>query len=461
MKSLLTGSDAPPAQGTVIESFLAAAHAKPRSNAVASDQSISYQELEVRTRNLAWTLRELGIREEHRVGVAVRTGAAIPLALFGVLRAAAAYVPLDISSPPEVLKSIINDASVSALVVDEPVVPPLLESGLPLVDIGQRVPRNPTERANDLPDPSAASLAYIVYTSGSTGRPKGVMIEHGALAASTDARLKVYGAPPDRFLLLSPYTFDSAVAGIFSTLCYGGTLVILSDAERVDARAARAAVSREGITTLLTIPSFYQLILAAGEGALDTLTTVIVAGEECPASLVNQHFTRTSHCKLWNEYGPSEATVWATVHECLPSDGASARGRVPIGHPIPRVCLGVVGDDEQLVTRGDHGELWIAGPTLARGYLGRDSETAASFVPEARSPLGDRSYRSGDLVRMNPNGALEFLGRIDRQVKIRGHRIEIEGIEAALRSHPAIKEAAVLAQETPAGLRLFAFVSLR
>ena len=291
------------------------------------------------------------------------------------------------------------------------------------------------------PDPD--SPAYLIYTSGSTGRPKGVVVTHRNLLGSTLARLQYYPEPVRRFLLLSPFTFDSSVAGVFWTLAQGGTLV-LPKASASDVTAVVEDIERLGVSHTLCIPSLYRLILdrAAG-GELLSLRAVIVGGESCPESLPRRHSEKAPWCRLYNEYGPTEATVWCTVYECPASGGRAGPQGVSIGRPIPGAEVFVLDGDRKPVPVGVPGEIYVGGVGVTRGYWDRPELTAQAFLAHPFSP-GARVYRTGDLGCFLPSGDIEYLGRKDDQVKVRGFRIELGEIEHALARHPAVEEAAVV-----------------
>jgi len=284
----------------------------------------------------------------------------------------------------------------------------------------------------------ADNLAYVIYTSGSSGRPKGVLVSHRNLVHSTAARLRYYGEAVRSFLLLSPFAFDSSVAGIFGTLCQGGRLVLVPAAEREDVAALGELVEREEISHFLCVPTLYSVLL--DELHATALRGVVVAGEACPIELVERHSRLLPQVGLWNEYGPTEATVWSSVCALRPA------AAVTIGRPIPNVELHALDAQRRPVPAGVPGELHIGGQGLARGYLDRPGLTAERFIPNPLSAEpGARLYRTGDLVRYLADGEIRFLGRLDQQVKVHGFRIELEEIEVALRTHPAVREAAVVA----------------
>ncbi len=300
--------------------------------------------------------------------------------------------------------------------------------------------RPPTE---EIPELLPESPAYILYTSGSTGRPKGVVVTHDNLRASTVARLQVYDSRPRRFLLLPSIAFDSSVAGLFWTLAVAGTLVIPRDDEARDPRRLVELIAEERVTDLLCVPSLYRQMLAVGGGHLGGLETAIVAGESCSSQLVEEHFRALPHVRLYNEYGPTEATVWATVHELTELDAARP---VAIGRPIPGVRIDVLDAIGRPVPAGIPGQAWIAGPTVAQGYWRRPELTEERFVTDAGPGTTERRYRTGDRMAWTPDGRLLFLGREDEQVKIRGLRIEPGEIESALTESPEIEQAAVVAR---------------
>ncbi|MEM8712798.1 MAG: AMP-binding protein, partial [Planctomycetota bacterium] len=300
----------------------------------------------------------------------------------------------------------------------------------------------------------------MLFTSGTTGVPKGVEISRRALALSTAARRRVYGELPERFLLLSPLHFDSSVAGLFWTLTEGGTLVLPAPGSERDARAIADCLDGERVTHTLMLPSLYGVVLESTTAdQRRSLSTVIVAGEAATASLVRAHHAAAPGVRLENEYGPTEATVWATSMTLTASDASDP---IPIGRPVGPVEVLVLGPDGRRVAPGVAGELHLGGPTLALGY-GSDDPIASASLNERFAPRwsgGPRLYRTGDRVRFRDDGALVFLGRIDRQVKIRGHRIELGEVEAKLLSVTGVEEAAAVAATGPSGQRqLVAFAA--
>ena len=452
LRQLLAGWDSArtdyPRGRCVQELFEAQAERTPDALAVRSDEeSLSYRELNERANRLARYLRRLGVGPESKVGVRLERSAEMVVCLLGVLKAGAAYVPLSPAYPRERLAFLLADAGVRVLLrrkrrAGEET--PDVARVVALEDERELIAR---EGRGNLPATATPdNLAYVIYTSGSTGRPKGVEVTHHGLAHSTQARLAFYGEGVRCFLLVSPFVFDSSVAGIFWTLCAGGVLALPPEDFQRDLPRFVASVARHGVSHLLCLPSLYALLLEQGTRAeFETLRTVIVAGEVCPGQLVGRHFETLPRTLLFNEYGPTEGTVWSTVHQCLPEDSAA---RVPIGRPVAGVRAYVLDAGGRLAPRGVVGELYVGGAQLARGYLNRPAQTAERFVPDSFSgEPGARLYRTGDLVRYLNNGRLEFLGRADEQLKIRGFRVEPGEIEATLVSHAGVREALVVARE--------------
>ncbi|MET8114783.1 amino acid adenylation domain-containing protein [Streptomyces prasinus] len=396
-----------------------AEHARLTPEAIAvvhADTTLTYGELDTHANRLAWRLRALGLRPDDRVGVRLRRGTGLAVALLGILKAGGGYVPLDPDYPAARLAHMTEDAG-PVVVVDEEL----------LAETAHVGPAHAPGRDGLAPH----HLAYVIYTSGSTGRPKGVEVEHAQLLHSTHARALAHPGAR-RFLLLSSLSFDSSVAGVFGTLSQGGTLVIATEPR--DPRTTARELLRRHVDTLLCVPSLYRALLdeLADLGALDDcpLTTVVVAGEVCPPELVADSAARLPGTTLVNEYGPTEAAVWATAHTCRPGEN----GPVPIGTPIANARVYVLDGRDRPVPDGVTGELVIGGTGVARGYLGKPDQTAERFGPDPFLP-GGRVYRTGDLARRRPDGTLEFLGRRDQQVKLRGHRVEPAETEAVLAPH--------------------------
>jgi amino acid adenylation domain-containing protein len=426
-----------------------AAQARRTPEAVAVVQGarrLTYRELEAGAARLARDLRARGAGSETIVGIHLRKSPEAIVAILGVLRAGAAYLPLDPAYPEERLAWLREDSRAG-----------LVLEGKDLRDIKDNKDEESPETSLSLEslqslssfDP--ASPAYLLYTSGSTGRPKGVVVTRAGLLASTRARLEGYTAPVSAFLLLPSLAFDSSVAGLFWTLLQGGTLVLPQEDEAGDpARLARLIAERR-VSHWLSIPSLYGLVLdAAQPGQLRSLAAVVVAGEPCPAELPGRHAAALPGVPLLNEYGPTEGTVWATFAEL------AAGERITIGRPIAGARALLLDRELRPAPAGVPAELFLGGAGLARGYFGRPDLTAERFVPDPLGAPGARLYRTGDLARRLPDGRLDLLGRVDEQVKIRGFRIEPAEIEAALERCPGVRQAAVVARDLPSGDRRLA-----
>jgi amino acid adenylation domain-containing protein len=299
-----------------------------------------------------------------------------------------------------------------------------------------------------------ANPAYLIYTSGSTGTPNGVVVNHDNLAHSNAARIAHYGQAPAAYLLLSSVAFDSSVAGLFWTLSTGGRLVLPEAGRELDIAHLAAAIATNEVTHTLCLPSLYRLLLDhADPMALQTLSTVIVAGETCPGDLVRRHHALLPAAELHNEYGPTEATVWCTVHRCRPRHHEGA-ALVPIGRPIPGSVVTLVDGGGNPVPPGMPGRLTVGGPGVTHGYLDRPEANAQRFDERH----GRRWFATGDLGRYRTDGTIDFLGRDDDQIKIRGVRIETGEIEASLDAHPGVARSAVTVAEDPLGPYLVATV---
>ncbi len=377
------------------------------------------------------------------MGIALPRSAEMIVAALAVLKAGGAYVPIDPAYPLQRFKYLVEDSGVSILLTHRAVpegLNPQSTKIIPLESHWSRIAQGPQHNPSSTVDGS--NLAYIVYTSGSTGKPKGVMVSHESLINSTRARVRHYSSQPGRFLVLSSFSFDSSVAGIFWTLSSGGELWLPPEGTQQNVARIAEFVRRSSITHLLAVPSLHRaLLIYATNHEIESLRTVIVAGESCPVDLLAAHFRHLPGSALFNEYGPTEATVWCTVYQ---ANAAHHSRSVPIGKPIANMEVHILNSQFKPVGPGEAGELYIGGPQLARGYLDRPDLTAEKFLPDPFSKVpGTRLYRTGDLAGYCADDDVEFLGRADQQVKVRGHRIELEEIESALREHPQVKEALV------------------
>jgi amino acid adenylation domain-containing protein/non-ribosomal peptide synthase protein (TIGR01720 family) len=424
---------------------------------VADGQRLTYRELNAAANRLAHRLIGAGVTPDMLVGICAQRSAGMVAGLLAILKAGGAYVPLDPDYPAERLAYMLDDARTGVLLA-----PPALASTLGL-DRGCRVLAlsGPDDSASCWPEHNPGlpahpgQLAYTIYTSGSTGQPKGAGVPHGGLANRLAWMQQAYRLQADdRVLQKTPFGFDVSVWEFFWPLITGATLVMAPPGAHRDPAHLAALIREHGVTTLHFVPSMLQAF--AEHGALPqcvSLRRVLASGEALPAELVQRHY-RQGNVPLHNLYGPTEASIDVTAWACSAGDDS-----VPIGRPIANTQVYVLDHAMNPVPAGAVGELYIGGVQLARGYHRRPGLTAERFVPDPFGPPGARLYRSGDLARWRGDGAVEYLGRTDHQVKLRGLRIELGEIEARLLAHPQVREAAVLARgDGPGGLRLVGYV---
>ncbi|MEL5629484.1 amino acid adenylation domain-containing protein [Serratia sp. K-E0102] len=423
---------------------------------VSGTESLSYAQLNARANRLAHALIARGVGPDSRVAVCAERGLNMVTALFGILKAGGAYVPLDPAYPGERLQYILQDADPVLLLADaagraalgEPVTPQLaLEAALPETLSAE----NPERRAQ------ASHLAYVIYTSGSTGKPKGAMNEHRGVVNRLVWMQEAYGlTAADTVLQKTPFGFDVSVWEFFWPLMVGARLVMAKPEGHKDPDYLSRAIEQYGVTTLHFVPSMLQSFLADGQAATrcGQVVRVMCSGEALPATLVAEFYRRLPQAELHNLYGPTEAAVDVTAWHC---SREAERVSVPIGRPIANTRIYLLDERGQPVPLGAVGELYIGGVQVARGYLNRPELTAERFLADPFAP-GGRMYRTGDVARYLANGDIEYLGRNDQQVKIRGFRIECGEIEAALATHPAVREAVVDARAVGDDKRLVAWV---
>ncbi|HKR78758.1 MAG TPA: amino acid adenylation domain-containing protein [Nitrospira sp.] len=425
---------------------------------VCGESHLTYRSLHTEAVRLAQRICKLTQGRNVRVALCAERSTQSLVGLLGILKAGAAYVPLDPNAPEHRQRLILEDAGASVLVVQRH-----LRSQLPFANERVIELEDAGEAGEDLVAPASLPtleldhLAYVIYTSGSTGRPKGVEVTHRALLHSLAARLTYYEEPVDRCLLTFPLAFDGSITGIFWTLLHAGTLVIPSEDSYRDPRQLTALISRHQISHVVWVPSLYDVVLRDSlPASLSSLRVVVAAGERLPVDLVHRHHERLPEATLYNEYGPTEATVWSTVYR---TNGTEQGMRVPIGKPIANSTIYLLDADMQPVPIGVIGEICIGGATLARGYHNQPALTDAKFLANPYVP-GTRMYKTGDLGLFRPDGNIEFIGRADHQVKIRGHRVELDEVEAVLRDLPDVHDAVAILQENlPTDSSLIAFVT--
>ncbi len=443
----------PAPRATIHGLFAAQAARTPGARAVScAGQSLTYAGLERRVHRLARHLAGLGVGRGDLVGLCLERSLDMVVAVLGVLEAGGAYVPLDPSYPRERLAMMLEDARPAVLLTEERVAPGLPAHGARLVVLDRLAAPAERERvagAAERPlDPIAGpeDLAYVLFTSGSTGRPKGVQIPHGAVVNFLlSVRERPGFAAGDRLLAVTSLSFDIAAFDLFLPLVTGAEVEIAPRAVAADGLRLLERVAAGGVTVLQATPATWKLLLEAGWRGGEDLV-VLCGGETMPPRLAADLLARSP--RVWNFYGPTEATIWSTVHALVPA----LPGAVPIGRPIANTAVHLLGRALEPVPIGATGELAVGGAGLSWGYLNRPDLTAERFVPDATGgEPGARLYRTGDLARARPDGTLDFLGRGDQQVKVRGHRIELGEIEAALGRHPEVAACAAALRSGPAG----------
>ena len=449
-----------PQDKCVHQLFEEQARRTPDALAVADDQGQrSYRELDQEAEGLAQELRGLGVGPEARVGVCIERSAEMVAALLAVLKAGAAYVPLDPAYPPERLAFMLADAKAPVLLTQQSLLEKFKSQtpNLKLLcvdngDHGSHIAHHASRISPCAPQPS--HLAYVIYTSGSTGQPKGVEIQHAGVVNLLAWHQRVYQVTPaDRATQLASPAFDAAVWEMWPYLTCGASVHIPDEETRLSPKQLLQWITAKKITLAFIPTPLAEAMFDEAWPEHSSLRALLTGGDR-----LHRPPPEKLPCALFNHYGPTENTVVTTWIEVLP--GPAAAGAPPIGRPIANTQVYLLDRKLQPVPIGVPGELHVAGVGLARGYLNRPDLTAEKFVPNPFSPNPrSRLYKTGDLARYLPNGSLEFLGRGDQQVKVRGHRIELGEIEAALSRHESVHEVAVAAlEDKPGQARLVAYV---
>ena len=417
------------------------------------DVRLSYAELDAVANQWAHRLMGLGVGTDVLVGVAAERSLELVIGLLAVLKAGGAYVPLDPEYPQERLSYMMQDSGIGLLLTQGHLRERLpVPQGVQCLDLDDPVATFGTQAPEREFDPQ--SLAYMIYTSGSTGQPKGAGNRHSALTNRLCWMQEAYRlSAHDAVLQKTPFSFDVSVWEFFWPLMTGARLVVAEPGVHRDPAALIELINRTGVTTLHFVPSMLQAFLLDSRATTcSSLRQVICSGEALPVEAQVQLFKQLPNAALYNLYGPTEAAIDVTHWTCVDE----GRDSVPIGQPIDNLTTYVLGADLEPLPVGVAGELYLGGEGLARGYHRRPALTAERFVANPYGP--GRLYRTGDLARHRRNGVIEYLGRIDHQVKIRGLRIELGEIEARLLEQPLVSEAVVVAQDSPTGKRLVAYV---
>ncbi len=417
----------------------AQAQARPDATAlVCNGQALSYGELNRRANGLAHRLRAAGVGPDVLVAVALDRSVEMVLALLATLKAGGAYVPLDPQFPADRLAFMLEDSRARVLLTAGE-----LHTRLPLAADQHVLFMDAQEdarysHANPDVELTGEHLAYVIYTSGSTGKPKGVMVRHGALSSFTHGMAETLAIGADaRLLSLTTFSFDIFALELYVPLAVGATVVLADKDVSLDPEAILDRVQREAINVVQATPSTWRMLLDSERRTLLHGVKCLCGGEALPADLAERMLAQQG--TVWNLYGPTETTIWSAAHklvEPLPF----------VGRPIANTALFILNADLTPCPVGAAGELLIGGVGLARGYLGRAAMTAERFVPNPFAGNGERLYRTGDLARYRADGVVEYIGRVDHQVKVRGFRIELGEIEACLREQSRIREAVVVAE---------------
>jgi amino acid adenylation domain-containing protein len=449
-----------PGETSVPGRFAVQATQRPEATAVISaSQRYTYRELEERSTELARRLVTLGAKPNRAVAVCMERSADLLLSLLAVLKSGAYYVPLDPHNPTQRLRSILEECNPVCLLSDSTVAGSLAGQlkidSLPVLCVDQ--PRVQTEGMPALPAQiNPADPAYTIYTSGTTGKPKGVRIRHEALLNLVCSMWRKPGiSHTDRTLAVAPISFDIATMDMFLPICSGGTLVIASRQDTIDPYRLGQLLKEHDITFMQATPATWRMLITSGWSGKRNLK-MLSGGEALPRELANDLLRHGG--ALWNCYGPTETTIYSGVSRIEPGPGI-----VPVGQPIANTSFYVMDQAGHLLPPGVAGELYIGGIGVSPGYVDRPELTAERFVPDRFTPESDLStgslFATGDLVRVVNGNELEFFGRLDHQVKLRGFRIELEEIESVLRTHPSITDAVVvLREDVPDEPRLVAYV---
>jgi len=424
-------------QQCVHELFEAQAARTPDVIALTYEQEmLTYAQLNTRANRIAHWLQEYGgVKPDKLVGMCVERSLDAVIALLGILKAGGAYVPLDPAFPRERLAQILEDSQPEVMIT-QPAMKQTVSSFAKHTLSLDAPALSLLSRENPVSAVQPQDLAYVIFTSGSTGRPKGVQIEHRALVNFLQSMAREPGLTADDTLVaVTTFSFDIAGLEIFLPLIMGARVVIAGRDVVLDGRALRDLLEASNATVMQATPITWRMILESGwQGRLGL--KILCGGEAMPPDLARELIPRCS--SLWNMYGPTETTIWSTVTHVT-----STESRIPIGRPIANTQVYIVDRELREVPVGGTGELLIGGTGLARGYLNDPGLTAERFIPDPFSQNKDaRLYKTGDLCRCRHDGVIEFLGRNDNQVKIRGYRIELGDVEAALESHPEVKQAA-------------------
>lgn len=412
---------------------------------------LTYRDLLTAARTVADRLGHRGIGPGHKVAVSVNRSTDLPVALLGVMLSGAAFVPVDPAYPLERQAYMLRDSGAQLTLTVASLADRVRTPEVLLLD--DRDPGTPPFEASGTTRPAVTQddLAYLMYTSGSTGRPKAVAVDHRCLTKGVLAMAPVVRPEQeDVWLSLTSASFDPVLIDLFLPLLSGGAVVIAEEHQVLDGRALCELLDSSGASVLQATPLAWSMLIDAGWTG--GLRVALCGGEPLSPSLAAELCSRSR--QVWNIYGPTETTIWSTAHRVAASD----QRIVPVGRPLPDTTVHLLDEQRRPSGPGEPGEVWIGGGGVTRGYFGRPGLTEECFVADPFGPAGGRLYRTGDLGRFNADGALELLGRVDHQIKIRGHRVEPGEIENCLAQEPSVAEAVVLPWQVGGQQRLVAYV---
>ena len=451
-----TNSDKRFPEATTISELITAIVSKyeDKNSVIYEGTQITYKELDKRSNQLACRLSQMGAAPGTLIGIYIERSLDMIIGLLGILKAGAAYIPIDPAYPIDRIRYMLNDSEAQLVLTQSTLIDSLptytgktlcMDSDWPSIN-----------QESDEPIPQSAGsddLAYIIYTSGSTGHPKGVEIPHRAVLNFLESMLDKPGLnADDRLLAVTTLSFDIAGLELYLPLITGAQVILASRTEASDGHLLGRMIEEQNITVMQATPATWRLLLDSGWTGSSQLR-VYCGGEALPRELAEQLLPRCA--ELWNLYGPTETTIWSTVGRI---DGLESP--ISIGYPIANTEIQLLDDDLKPVKQGVSGELYIGGKGLALGYYKRDDLTDERFIVHPLKVSGnERLYRTGDLARYLPDGSLEHRGRVDYQVKVRGFRIEMGEIESALDALPTVQQSIVLAREDiPGDKRLTAYI---
>ena len=414
---------------------------------VYGQEQMTYGELDALSDTIAQQIISHTKNSKNQiVGLCLERSTILIASLIGILKAGCAYLPIDPDYPLNRISFMLEDSKVPLVLTDGDLLSKFESyKGTQLLISNVINSREPNSIA--FPDVGSNDLAYVIYTSGSSGKPKGVPITHSNIINSTEGRLLFYPENPSAFLLMSSVAFDSSKAGIFWTLCTGGTLVISEKRLEQDVAKMNDIIYTNKISHTLMLPSLYKVLLEYSDlTKLESLTTVMVAGEACSAALCHYHFNTLPNTGLYNEYGPTEASVWCMAYKITNENLGNI---IPIGRAVANAEIYLLDPNLNLVPLGAVGEIYVGGPGLANTYLNRPDLTDLAYINNPFSDtIGSKLYKTGDLGRYRNDGEMLFLGRADQQVKIRGFRVELSEIEEVIQEDPLVDQVLVIVAES-------------